>query len=144
MAQILVVDDEEGIRAFVEMALRAEGHDVALAENGKRALERIEDSTPDLILLDMAMPEMDGWHFLEALYRRRIRNRTRVVIMSGLADIERDARNRSSAFLPKPFDGVQLLTAVEFALSHTPEAIREGSERIEDLAVLLARMDAFS
>ena len=62
---ILVVDDDEAIRSFLKMALQEEGYGVVLASNGQEALQRTEEQTFSLIVLDMRMPIMDGWEFLE-------------------------------------------------------------------------------
>jgi DNA-binding response OmpR family regulator len=67
--KILVVDDEERIRTLVEAYLRQEGYFVVTAENGKEALEQVQFEHPDLILLDVMMPEMDGFEFMREYTR---------------------------------------------------------------------------
>jgi len=67
MAKILIVDDDEDIRELLMYNLRREGHDVSCAENGLVALSMIESITPDLIVLDVMMPQMDGIEFCEHL-----------------------------------------------------------------------------
>ncbi len=64
--RILVVEDEEGLRLFYEEELKAEGYEVLTARNGREALDRLEKEKPDLIILDIVMPVMDG---MEALGR---------------------------------------------------------------------------
>ena len=64
--KILVVEDEEGLRLFYEEELKAEGYEVLTARNGKEAIEQLEKGKPDLIILDIVMPVMDG---MEALGR---------------------------------------------------------------------------
>jgi len=64
--KILVVEDEEGLRLFYEEELKAEGYEVLTARNGKEAIQRLEEGSPDLIILDIVMPVMDG---MEALGR---------------------------------------------------------------------------
>ncbi len=64
--KILVVDDDDAIRETLGGVLASEGYDVALAENGQRALDFVHDGErPDLVLLDLMMPVMSGWEFLE-------------------------------------------------------------------------------
>lgn len=64
--KILVVDDDDAIRETLGGVLSSEGYDVALAENGQRALDFVRDGErPDLVLLDLMMPVMSGWEFLE-------------------------------------------------------------------------------
>jgi two-component system alkaline phosphatase synthesis response regulator PhoP len=65
MAKILVVDDEEDIRTLLLYNLKREGHDVSCAQNGKEAVESLGASIPDLIILDVMMPQMDGIEFCE-------------------------------------------------------------------------------
>jgi two-component system chemotaxis response regulator CheY len=66
---ILVVDDEPSLRALTAEALRDEGYEVRTAENGKHALEMLATWTPDVIVLDIMMPVLDGWGFIEK-YRK--------------------------------------------------------------------------
>lgn len=61
MAKILIVDDEEKIRYIVRRMLEGEGYEVLEAEGGKECLEILKSEKPDLILMDVMMPEMDGW-----------------------------------------------------------------------------------
>jgi hypothetical protein len=65
--RVLVVEDDDGARALIRRTLEAEGWDVEEAENGRIALDRLTASEPALVLLDLMMPEMDGFEFLEAL-----------------------------------------------------------------------------
>ena len=64
--RVLIVDDEPDIRATVSAMLEIEGYDVSEAANGADALQVFEERAPDVILLDMRMPVMDGWQFAEA------------------------------------------------------------------------------
>lgn len=61
MLKILLVEDNLHNRTVFETALRSRGYELIIAEDGERALERIEDSDPDLVLLDLSLPKMDGW-----------------------------------------------------------------------------------
>ena len=65
--KVLIVDDEPDILLMLRVNLEAEGYQTALAADGETALRRIADERPDLILLDVMMPVMDGWGVLEAL-----------------------------------------------------------------------------
>ncbi|MGZ8512376.1 MAG: response regulator transcription factor, partial [Candidatus Limnocylindria bacterium] len=70
--RVLVVDDEPQIRATVAEMLEIEGYSVEEAANGADALRAIERQAPDLILLDMRMPVLDGWAFAAELNRRQV------------------------------------------------------------------------
>ena len=70
---ILVVDDDPDMREFLRLMLTSMGFEVTSAANGQQALDAIERHDPDLILLDMKMPVMDGWEFCRALESRNVR-----------------------------------------------------------------------
>ena len=78
MAKILVIDDDRGIRHLLDALLRQKGYEVLLAENGQRGLELFRQERPDVIVLDLKMPEMDG---LTVLRHVRSLNLTQPVIM---------------------------------------------------------------
>jgi DNA-binding response OmpR family regulator len=102
---ILVIEDDPGIQAFLEMALGDEGFDVSIASNGRAALDLMDTMEPDLILLDMWMPGMDGRTFLD--HYRRLRNKnTPIIIMTAYDDTVRDKTILAavSDCLIKPFD----------------------------------------
>ena len=67
MTKIMIVDDEEKIRYIVRKMLEAEGYEVTEADGGKKCLEALKDEKPDLILMDVMMPEMDGWETAKAV-----------------------------------------------------------------------------
>jgi len=68
--KILVVEDEEGLRLFYEEELRSEGYEVITARNGKEAIKQVEETSPDLIILDIVMPVMDGMEALSRILRK--------------------------------------------------------------------------
>ncbi len=110
--RILVVDDEPDIRATVSAMLEIEGYAVAEATNGADALTVVEDDAPDLILLDMRMPVLDGWGFAAEMQRRG--HRIPIVVMTAARDAARWAAEISaSAFVAKPFGYDDLIEAVE-------------------------------
>lgn len=145
MAQLLVVDDEAAIRELLRILLQGEGHDVREAKDGASALEHVLHAMPDVILLDVAMPGMNGWRFLEELYARGLRNRTRVIMISGHADRGLGADQLRvglpSHFIAKPFHPQTIIDAVDDALAHTPEELLERRDRSHTLARLLNQID---
>jgi CheY-like chemotaxis protein len=115
---VLVVDDEPDIRATVSAMLEIEGYSVAEAANGADALRQLEERPPDVILLDMRMPILDGWGFAAELRRRG--HRTPIVVMTAARDAAHWASEiAASAFVAKPFGYDDLIAAVE---SVTPAA----------------------
>jgi CheY-like chemotaxis protein len=104
MARVLVVDDDESVREYIDMALGDIGHEVFSAEHGIAALALLQDSVPDVILLDMRMPEMDGWEFAKR-YHSQPGPKVPIVVMTAAQDAaERAAQVRADAYLSKPFD----------------------------------------
>ncbi len=108
---MLVVDDEPQVRATIREALEYEGYEVDEAGNGAEALAAIASRPPDVILLDLWMPVMDGWEFRRA--QLATAPRIRVVVLSALsASNERLPELRADALVEKPFDLETLFSAV--------------------------------
>jgi DNA-binding response OmpR family regulator len=120
--KILVVDDEPEVRQLMEHFLTERGYDVRIAENGRLALVTLDTFTPDVVLLDMHMPEMDG---LETLRRLAVRSPSLPVIMITVNDdIETTARLLqlgAADYVPKPFNLEYLEQAINIQLSATHE-----------------------
>jgi DNA-binding response OmpR family regulator len=101
--RVLIVDDDAGIRSLVSAVLADEGYEVASAVDGQDALDHCRDRCPDVILLDINMPRLNGRDFLE-LYRRDDTCGAHVVVFSALSDVQGIATEmRADAFLRKPF-----------------------------------------
>lgn len=107
---ILVVDDDAVVRDSLSDLLKDEGYAVVTAVDGLDALERLNAVSPDLILLDLRMPRMDGWEFLARRPQDGPRRRAPVVLLSGMGYI-RDAPGVAD-FLAKPIRVDQLLQCV--------------------------------
>jgi CheY-like chemotaxis protein len=113
---ILVADDDPELVSIVEVALSARGYRVATAKHGKEALECVDREKPQLILLDMTMPIMDGWTFAHALRERHGRG-IPIVVMTAVKDSQlRSDEVGAEAELGKPFDLQELYDVVEDVL----------------------------
>jgi DNA-binding NtrC family response regulator len=126
MANILVVDDEMGIRELLSEILGDEGHVVITAENAQQARESRAGSTPDLVLLDIWMPDTDGVTLLKEWQRDGLLTMP-VIMMSGHATIDtavEATRIGALNFLEKPIALQKLLKAVQQGLSRTQEPVR--------------------
>lgn len=118
-ARVLVVDDDKGIREFVRTVLADEGYDVTEATDGQQALDRVAQRRPDVILLDMRMPVMDGWEFART-YRQRPGPHAPIVIVTAALDVAKDAKEiGADGFLAKPF---QLDDLLQLVLQHSAPA----------------------
>jgi len=120
---ILVVEDEPALRATTAAALKLIGHTVDGAETGLEALARIDERRPDLVLLDLQMPDMNGWEFLKRLRAEPALADIPVVVMSAAHHIEAEALDVQAIFA-KPFDLDELLDAVDELLAARQEAAR--------------------
>ena len=86
MQKILIIEDEKPLREAFAFLLRSEGFEVVLAENGKVGLERLAEAPPDLILLDMLMPVMNGIEFLKAAKLAIKHPHIKTLLLSNLSD----------------------------------------------------------
>lgn len=105
---ILIVDDDADMREAVQAALSAKGYRTETAGNGEEALQRVAATVPNLILLDMRMPIMDGWTFAQTL-RDRYGRRIPIVVVTAAEDSKLRADEiGANADLGKPFEMVRL------------------------------------
>ena len=108
--RVLVVDDDASIRELLSTALEDDGYEVVPAINGADALSVCERWRPDVIVLDLMMPVMDGWTFAKRL---RERDEIPIVVLSAANDLARHAKTIGAAdVVGKPFDLDQLLPKV--------------------------------
>jgi CheY-like chemotaxis protein len=118
---ILVVDDEESIRDVIGETLELEGYRVAKAANGRAALILIKASRPDAIVLDLMMPGMDGWGFLEVCRTDELCASTPILVISAYRKLAEIASSLGvQACLEKPFDLDVFLRAIERLLAAPP------------------------
>jgi len=120
---VLVVDDDSSIVHTIKSILLKSGYEVITGTNGDEALKLIKNTKPDLIITDLVMPVMDGWHF-----KMKVRNELRfkttpIIIISGLLvpEVVQDAHETATFYIPKPFNSSTLLEKIKELLSdHTP------------------------
>ena len=133
---VLVVDDDADVCALVAELLTRAGYRVSQAENGREALKLLFDGRPDLIVLDVSMPELDGWATLE---RIRELSDVPVMMLTALgAELEKVRALRAGAddYLTKPFGRQELLARVESLLRRAPapelrDTYRDGQLEID-------------
>jgi DNA-binding response OmpR family regulator len=110
-ATVLIADDNESIRSLLEMILSAEGHTVVQVEDGRAALGYLKDNTPDLMILDVTMPFIDGIEICGRVKRISRLKATPVIVLT--AHTDEDSRKRAlqagaDAFVNKPLAGKNL------------------------------------
>jgi excisionase family DNA binding protein len=119
---VLIVDDDPGTRAFVRASLELEGFEVREAGSAAEGLAALEEEPPDLILLDVMMPQMDGWEMLRRVQERHGVGEIPVVMFSGQVDESPEAAEArgADAFIGKPFDPQQLVERARQILGVRP------------------------
>ena len=111
---VLVVDDDAGLREFIRANLEAEGFSVREAGSATEGLAALDEEPPDLILLDVMMPQMDGWEMLRRVQERHGVDAIQVIMYSGKLEEAGKAEERGAqAFIGKPFDPGKLLAATK-------------------------------
>lgn len=119
MAKILVVDDEKDVVELLSFLLQKDGYTIVTAANGREAMEKIEQETPDLILLDVMMPEMDGYTVQTRLLENPKTKTIPIVILTAkgqLRDVFAVASN-VTAYIEKPFDPKTLRQKIKESLA---------------------------
>jgi excisionase family DNA binding protein len=117
---ILIVDDDQRLREYLRVNFEMEGYLVREAASAAEGLEALDEEPPDLILLDVMMPQVDGWEMLSHVRERHGVESIPVVMFSGKADEHsaEAARERGAqAFIGKPFDPQQLIVSTKQLLS---------------------------
>ena len=115
--KVLVVDDDDELADVVREVLRDAGYSVATVRHGAAALELVGHVAPDLILLDLTMPIMDGWSFVSQ-YRRTAKESARIVLLTANAHAAEIARTLGAdGYITKPFDLQRLLARVGAGLA---------------------------
>jgi DNA-binding response OmpR family regulator len=110
---VLVVDDDPAIRGLVADALREEGYSVDLAAHGREALEAMRARRPATVVLDLMMPVMDGFTFIEACQSEQLCDNVPIVVISAMREaLERIQAVRVRAYMAKPFDLHDLVRTV--------------------------------
>lgn len=119
---ILVVDDQRVITELLGAVFEQLGFAVELAVDGRAALASASRTVPDVIVLDVRLPELDGWQVLEALRREPRTARLPVVMMSASGDpgYPQRARRSGARYLEKPFPLARLVETVEGLVSSSP------------------------
>jgi class 3 adenylate cyclase len=134
---VLVVDDSEEIRSLLQLFLTDAGYDVRLAEDGIEALASVAENPPDLVLLDIEMPNMDGF---EACARLQADEKTRdipIIFLTSLSSLEHIARGFDLGavdYVTKPFSEAELLARVKTHLR-----LRQALQRLDQLALDLSK-----
>ncbi|MCL6520157.1 MAG: response regulator [Armatimonadota bacterium] len=114
--KILAVDDEKHIVRLVQVNLERQGYEVVTASDGKEALQKVEEERPDLVILDVMMPYMDGFEVLQNLRRNPSTRDIPVIMLTAKAqdaDVFRGWQSGVDCYLTKPFNPMELISFVK-------------------------------
>jgi two-component system chemotaxis response regulator CheY len=113
LPRVLVVEDDLPIASIITYELEAEGYEVVVARNGLEALDSVERARPDAIVLDLMMPVISGWHFIEQ-YRAHVDGEVIPIVIVSAAGAVPQSMTAFGVrhFLPKPFDLQVLMECV--------------------------------
>jgi two-component system, cell cycle response regulator len=144
---VLVVDDDSVNRLILSRALEREGHHVRAVANGLEALEALHDGLFDCVLLDVLMPQMDGYQVLAHIRSDPKLRRTPVIMISALEDIQSIVRCielGAEDYLPKPFDPALLRARINAGLARKrlDDLEREYLEQVEHVVAAAAAVEA--
>ena len=144
---ILVVDDEARMRRFIRMNLELEGYQVSEAENGLQAVQKVREELPDLVLLDVMMPEMDGFEALEIIRQASNVPVIMLTIKSEENDKVRGLSGGADDYVTKPFSPRELTSRIQAILRRAamPSPTAKTTITIdEDLAVDFRRREVIA
>jgi DNA-binding response OmpR family regulator len=127
-ARVLLIEDDEGIARLLVTLLSRAGFEVLRADDGRGGLRKVHEAKPDVVLLDVGLPELDGWEVLE-----RLRDISEVPVLMLTA--------RTDSYLTKPFDNGELLARVEALLRRPRLTEGDGADVVVDGAL---RIDTVS
>jgi twitching motility two-component system response regulator PilG len=131
--KILIVDDSATVRKLISSKLEKSGHEVVSAVDGIDALEKIKEFLPDLILLDIMMPQLDGYQVCKLIRSNELTKDVPIVMISGKDGFFDKVRGRmagTTGYITKPFGPETLMKAVETYIVHRDEMVNE--EEIEN------------
>jgi two-component system, OmpR family, alkaline phosphatase synthesis response regulator PhoP len=114
--KILAVDDEKHIVRLVQVNLERQGYEVVTANDGKEALQKVEEENPDLVVLDVMMPYMDGFEVLQNLRRNPSTREIPVIMLTAKAqdaDVFKGWQSGVDCYLTKPFNPMELVSFVK-------------------------------
>jgi DNA-binding response OmpR family regulator len=145
VARILVVDDNDDIRQLVSSILSDDGHSVRLAADGESALEAIRSDPPDVVILDIMMPEMDGYTVLKTMTEEGLKRRTKVIMLTAKtneADWLQGYRLGADDYMTKPFTMEELAGTVTEVLRMSPEQLAKRRAEELEKTRLLSRIES--
>ena len=131
--KILAVDDEKHIVRLVQVNLERQGYEVVCAHDGKEALQKVDEERPDLVVLDVMMPYMDGFEVLQNMRRNPATRDIPVIMLTAKAqdaDVFKGWQSGVDCYLTKPFNPMELLSFVKRIFDSLDGGV-DGEKRFE-------------
>jgi DNA-binding response OmpR family regulator len=119
MIKVLAIDDQFDNLAIIQMSLQLEGFQVITSDNGREGLEKAVAETPDIILLDLMMPHMDGYEVYQHLKRKKATKNIPVIMLTAVDQPQQMEKAKIMGiedYITKPFDPLNLSTRIRFFL----------------------------
>jgi DNA-binding response OmpR family regulator len=145
MARILIADDDADIRQLVIYSLADEGHEVSVAKNGREAVDHVAEAPPDLMVLDIMMPQMDGYDVLREMGERGLHGGTKILVLTAKGsdhDWKLGYDLGADRYMTKPFDPDELLATVNDMLTASHDELEAKREQEQDRANLLSQLES--
>ena len=140
---VLVVEDDKNIAELLQMYLEKEGYAVTVASDGGQGLSKFRAIQPDLVLLDVMMPVMDGWAVCRTI---RAESQTPIIMLTAKGETEDKVaglRTGADDYITKPFEMREVLARIEAVLRRTTDKVAEAKARRLSFDKLVIDMDAF-
>ena len=142
MTKVLVIDDEAPIRLLCRVNLEAEGMDVVEAADGPTGIEKAKGETPDVVLLDVMMPGLDGWRVAEQLIEDQRTNGIPIIFLTARAEFRDRAKGLDIGgvdYVTKPFNPLELAPLVRALLDRIKRGERDElrAEKLSELRSLM-------
>lgn len=145
MAKIHIADDDADIRHLLTYVLAEHGHQIQVSKDGRMAVEAMCIDPPDVLLLDLMMPEMDGYAVLREMKENQVLDSVKVLVLTAKGS-EHDRHLAfdvgADYFLTKPFEPDEVVEAVETILELSEEELRVSREQERHTAHLLSQLES--
>jgi two-component system alkaline phosphatase synthesis response regulator PhoP len=145
VADILIADDDADIRRLLSWVLAEQGHQVSVAKDGRSSIEAMVMSPPDIVILDLMMPEMNGLSVLKEMAEYQVLDSTKVLVLTAKgseADREVGLELGADHYITKPADPLEVVMAVKELLALTKDELRVRREKERDQAHLLSQLES--
>lgn len=145
MSRILITDDSADMRQLLSALLAEEGHRVTVAPNGTKAVEAMRADPPDLLILDLMMPKLDGYGVLKEMDTHGLLSQVKILILTAKtaeSDWVRGYKMGADMYVTKPFENEELLQQIEVLMTTSKEVLREATKQELDKAKLLSRLES--